>query len=464
MSWQWQFGLLLAFVTIWDYSSARILGYLDTASGEDARRNNRLRKIVIVCSILMNLGILGYFKYTDFFIASFVDLINTIAPGTFSPGDRSSLLLNLILPLGISFFTFHSMNYTIDVYRRVYPSEKSLLRFALYVSFFPVLLAGPIITAREFLPQLRRMPVMDLHRMKIAARWFLLGYFKKTVIADNIGPIVDIIYRNSSAYGAAGHWLGAYGFWAQAYCDFSGYSDMAWGTAMFLGYNLPENFRLPYLSLSVTEHWQRWHMSLIKWIRDYLYIPLGGNRVSFFRHKLNIFLTMFLAGLWHGANWTFVVWGSIHGTILAVESAYRELKEKYRKKRGEFIVQNAASEKSIRAIPAVVFAFLATTFCNVYFGTMFRSQSIGESWMILKRMLGFDSPASAPLQPAMYRPVIFAVLTIYVGHLLGYWIFEKKSWKWNPPVWLELAVLPIVILVLIQLGATDVAPFIYFVF
>jgi len=455
MSWEWQFGFLLAFTTVMDYTAARVLDWLD--EGENPEKE-KYRRYIIAASVVMNLGVLAYFKYTDFFISSFIDLINTLHPGSFNREQRDSLLLNLILPLGISFFTFHSMNYTIDVFRRVQKAERSLLRFAIYVAFFPVLLAGPIITAREFLPQLRILPALDLDRVKKSARWFLLGYFKKAVLADNMAPIVDTIYRNVDQYGAAGHWLGAFGFWVQVYCDFSGYSDMAWGSAMFLGYSLPENFRMPYLSRSVTEHWQRWHISLIKWIRDYLYIPLGGNRVSYFRHKVNVFLTMFLAGIWHGANWTFAIWGGIHGIILAIESAVSAFFEK------RFPVERRPSFLRLFVYPGNALRFVYTTFVTVFFGTIFRSANIHESVLILKRMAFLDQTPGLDISPSMYRPVMYGVLAVYIGHILGYFLFEKKVLSFKVPIWVETSLYPLSVLLLIQFGAADTAPFIYFVF
>ncbi len=322
MSWDWQFGFLIAFSTLVDYFAGLYMDKLDREKDPEDAGAIRLRRLALLASILTNLGVLGYFKYTDFFIGSFVDLINGFAPGTFAPDERKSLLLSLILPLGISFFTFQSMSYTIDVYRRVIPVERNFIRFALYVSFFPQLVAGPIVVAKGFLPQLQKMPVFDLHRLRVAARWFALGYFKKVVLADNVAPAVDAVFGNPLAYETGAHWIGALGFWVQVYGDFSGYSDMAWGTAIFLGFKLPENFRMPYLSRSDTEHWQRWHMSLIMWIRDYLYIPLGGNRAGYLRHKFNVFITMFLAGVWHGANWTFAwhkaIGSFVEGVALAV--------------------------------------------------------------------------------------------------------------------------------------------------
>ncbi len=466
MSWDWRFGFLMAASTILDYGIGRWLGNVDKTV-KNADKNARMRRRIIIISVVANLGILAYFKYADFFIGSFVDLVNVFAPGAV---NKSGVLLRIILPLGISFITFMSMSYTIDVYRRIVPVETNLPKYALFVSFFPHLVAGPILVAKELLPQFNTLPEFNMARMREAARWLALGFFKKVVLADNLAPIVDKVYSDPSGHGTLAHWVGAWGFWVQVYCDFSGYSDMAYAFAMFLGYRLTENFRLPYLSRSVTEHWQRWHISLIRWIRDYLYIPLGGNRVSFWRHKFNVWLTMFLAGLWHGANWTFLIWGSIHGLILVMESS---IKEKFFKssepgKLRPWVNTSGAAfpERAARAVGSFTLslcALIATTCCTVVFGTMFRAQSIHDAWLVIRRLLGIDFLYTS-VQPDMYRPVILGVIAVYVGHIIGYWIFEKKRLRFEVPGWVEAAAAPVIILILMQLGQQEAVPFIYFVF
>jgi len=450
MSWDWRFGFLMAFSTLVDYF---------IALGIDRNRHRTAnRKRLLLVSILVNLGVLAYFKYSDFFIGSFVDLINFIVPGTFSDAERNSVLLHVILPLGISFFTFQSMSYTIDVYRKVIPVEKSLLRFSLFVSFFPQLVAGPIVVAKEFLPQLQKNPVLDLDRLRVAARWFLLGYFKKTVLADNVAPLVDTVFRVPDHFSGYEHWVGGVGFLVQIYGDFSGYSDMAWGSAMALGYNLPENFRLPYLSASYTELWQRWHISLIRWVRDYVYIPLGGNRVSAIRHKFNIFAIMFLSGVWHGANWTYIFWGSAHGLLLVIENLFTTWKKKrFPSKKGDSAPGVIGT--SIRALQ-IVLTISGATFLNSFF----RATTLSDSFLIMKRMIGLDTTVTTLPAPSLYTPILYGALTILVGHLLGRMIFEKRSFRYDPPPWLELLAAPFLFLVLTQIAASDVEAFIYFVF
>lgn len=457
MTWKTEFALLMAISTAIDYFAARWMAHLDS-SGEHEDAIRHKRTIALTISIFMNLGLLFYFKYVDFFIGSFVDLANSIFPGTFSADQRSSLLLNVILPLGISFFTFQSMSYTIDVYRRIIPAERSFLRFALYVSFFPQLVAGPIVTARDFLPQLDKFPDFNTFRMISAMRWFLLGFIKKAVIADNIAPVVDMIYATPGDYGMMWHWLGALGFWIQIYSDFSGYSDMAFGTALFLGYHLPENFMMPFLSRSITEHWRRWHVSLMRWIRDYLYIPLGGNRVSWWRHKFNAFITMFLAGVWHGASWTFALWGAIHGMLLVIESIPME-RIKKRQKAG----LSKPSHPVVRYGTGTL-AFIYYTIINLYFATIFRAQSIGDAWLILRRMIGLDAIPEQTISADFYRPILLGALVVYTGHLAGLFLYERKTIRIRIPVWLELVTYPFLFLLISQLTADSKEAFIYFVF
>lgn len=475
----WQYGLLIAISTLIDYGAglyiARQHALIDK-NPEDARAL-RMRKLALLISLCMNLGLLAYFKYSDFFIGNVYDFLVRIGATDHNDIARTAWLLRVILPVGISFFTFQSMSYSIDVYRRVIPTERDFLRFALYISFFPQLVAGPIVMAKDFLPQLQYDPPFRLEDMRKGARWFLLGYFKKVVLADNMAPIVDQIYNNPEQFGADGHWLGAFAFWVQVYGDFSGYSDMAWGTAYFLGFRLPENFRMPYLSRSVTEHWQRWHMSLIRWNRDYVYIPLGGSQGGFWKHKFNIFMTMFLAGVWHGANWTFVIWGTIHGSILVLESLYREWQNRRIKynlnaseytKHKETLKSHSSGGKYFAGFfPKTLLTFMATSFCTIYIGTMFRADSISESWLIFMRMLGMDFGSYAiisTISPSMIKSVVYASLTVFVGHMLGWWLFEKRKLPKHIPLWLEVILLPILILICIQLGASGQTAFIYFQF
>ncbi|HKX45582.1 MAG TPA: MBOAT family protein [Planctomycetota bacterium] len=303
--WDWRFlGLILA-STVLDYFVARAL-----ARTEAPRR----RKGLLLLSLVGNLGGLGFFKYWGFFVEQAAALIEAIGLEPHLP------TLQVLLPVGISFYTFQTLSYTIDVYRRQLEPEPSFLRFALFVTFFPQLVAGPIVRARDFLPQLRRRPVLTGAAFESGLALFFWGLTKKILIADYLGTaLVDGVWEEPGAYGGLATLLGIYGYALQIYGDFSGYSDCAIGLARLLGFELCENFDAPYRALSPRDFWRRWHISLSTWLRDYLYIALGGNRGSAFLTYRNLVLTMLLGGLWHGASWMFVIWGAYHGLLLVAD-------------------------------------------------------------------------------------------------------------------------------------------------
>lgn len=308
--WDYRFLVLIGGSTVLDYA---------TAIGLGRAQSERTRKLLITLSLCANLGILGFFKYFNFFVDSAATLLRYL--GT----EPSLTTLNIVLPVGVSFFTFQSMSFTIDVYRRKLSPQHPFLDFALFVSFFPQLVAGPIARASHFLPQLETTRAFTDINVRRAVTMFAIGYFKKACLADNIASVIDPLYNSPASFDAGSRVLGALLYSVQIYCDFSGYTDMATAVAAFLGYNLAKNFDSPYLSLSIREFWQRWHISLSSWLRDYLYIPLGGNRGGEAMVARNLMLTMLLGGLWHGANWTFILWGFLHGLALIVNRAYSRM-------------------------------------------------------------------------------------------------------------------------------------------
>lgn len=317
--WDWRFMTLILFSTILDYSIG--LKITDT---EDPK----LRKRLLVSSVIINLGILGFFKYFNFFIDSFREMLLTVGV------EASMSELNIILPVGISFYTFQSMSYTIDLYRKKIPVERDFLRFATYISFFPQLVAGPIVRAKDFLPQLQRDISFDWVRFNSGLSLVLWGFFKKIVVADSLAPFVDLCFEAPETFSSIHLMLGVIFYSFQIYCDFSGYSDIAIGLARILGFDFPENFKTPYFSKNFSEFWTRWHITLSSWLRDYLYISLGGNRHGTFFTYRNLMITMLLGGLWHGASWVFVFWGFLHGMYLVVqrliEKPFRNLMTKLR--------------------------------------------------------------------------------------------------------------------------------------
>ncbi len=282
------------------------------------------KKILLSLSLAGNLGLLGFFKYADFAIAQFNIMGNYFDLGSEIP------FLNLILPIGISFYTFQTISYTVDIYRGHLEPSKSFREFALFVAFFPQLVAGPIVRAKDFLPQLRekldnfsngiqlRQIIIHNQNLKLGITLMAFGFFKKMFFADNIAPLVDEIFINPMGLDSFIIILGTIAFGIQIYGDFSGYSDIAIGAALILGFKIPINFNKPYFATSPSDFWRRWHISLSSWLRDYLYIPLGGNKKSSDRTYLNLFTVMFLGGLWHGASWNFVIWGVLHGAYLTI--------------------------------------------------------------------------------------------------------------------------------------------------
>ena len=273
------------------------------------------RRVLLLASLGINLGLLCYFKYTNFFYQILAPLWN----GKFQP-------LDIFLPVGISFFTFQSLSYTIDVYRRELVPLNRLLDYTFYVSFFPQLVAGPIVRARDFIPQIRQPLFVSSEMFGTGVFFIISGLFKKAVISDYISVnFVERIFDNPALYSGVENLFGVYGYALQIYCDFSGYSDMAIGFALLLGFRFPMNFNSPYKADSITDFWHRWHISLSTWLRDYLYISLGGNRKGKVRTYINLCLTMLLGGLWHGASWNFVIWGGFHGIALAAQKFWRNV-------------------------------------------------------------------------------------------------------------------------------------------
>ena len=309
--------LLLIFSTILDF-------YI----GKHIWKTNDLlhKKILLISSLAVNLGLLGFYKYVDFAILQF-----NIFGNYFNLTNDISFL-NLVLPIGISFYTFQTISYTVDIYRGQLTPSKSFWEFALFVSFFPQLVAGPILRARQFLPQLRekintanvrriRQIVINNSNLKFGITLMALGFFKKMFIADNLAPFVNTVFQDPIGLESFTIIMGTIAFAIQIYCDFSGYTDIAIGAAIILGFKIPINFNKPYFATSPSDFWKRWHISLSSWLRDYLYIPLGGNRNSSSRTYANLIIVMFLGGLWHGASWNFVIWGLLHGIYLAIHRA-----------------------------------------------------------------------------------------------------------------------------------------------
>jgi alginate O-acetyltransferase complex protein AlgI len=329
--WDYRFVLLMLVSTVFDYFA----GLLIAASAE-----HKIRRRWLIFSMVGNLGLLCFFKYFNFFIASAQALLHTL-------GFQSDpWVLSIILPIGISFYTFQSMSYTIDVYRNEIKPTRRFLDFALAVSFFPHLVAGPIMRASMLLPQIERPRRMTWDGWCRGWVLIVIGLFKKVCIADVVSGSADMVFAHPEQCSWPVLLFGLYCFALQIYADFSGYTDIARGVARLIDFELPENFNQPYFAANITDFWRRWHISLSTWLRDYLYIPLGGNRHGTWKTYRNLFLTMLLGGLWHGASWTFVVWGGLHGVYLAVHKLMLDTAR----------VRQAADEVAAKPEPVVKFA------------------------------------------------------------------------------------------------------------
>ncbi|WP_417888448.1 MBOAT family O-acyltransferase [Xanthomarina gelatinilytica] len=311
--WDWRFLFLIAFSSIVDFIVGQKL-YKE--------ENKTKRKRYLMVSLFVNLGLLVYFKYTNFFIETFVDSFRLFGK------ELEVSTLNIILPVGISFYTFQTLSYTIDIYRKQLEPTKDWLSFFAFVSFFPQLVAGPIERASHLLPQFYKTYKFDYNQVKSGLLLMAFGLFKKMVIADRAAILVNQVYNNPTDYHGYDIVLATVLFAFQIYCDFSGYSDIAIGLGRTMGFDLMKNFDSPYFSKSITEFWRRWHISLSTWFRDYVYIPLGGSRNGKYRTYYNLFIVFLVSGLWHGAAMTFVIWGAIHGLIIVVEKAFTKQRRK----------------------------------------------------------------------------------------------------------------------------------------
>ena len=405
--WDWRFLTLIVISTVIDYFVA--LGI---------ERNNapRRRKILLSLSVGANLGLLGIFKYYDFFVSEFNDLLISLGLTTHLP------LLHVILPVGISFYTFQTMSYTIDVYRHQTKPTTRFLDFALYVCFFPQLVAGPIERSGQLLPQVLNHRPVGGDNFRNGLYLVVLGMFKKVVIADNLAAVVNTIFNNDIAEISGLECLvGVYAFAFQIYGDFSGYSCIAQGVAKWMGFDLMHNFRMPYFAESPSDFWRRWHISLSTWLRDYLYIPLGGNRGATWFTYRNLMITMLLGGLWHGANWTFVAWGGFHGILLC---AYRPFE---RKKDGPKQALPLRLIKIFIMFHLVCFSWL-----------LFRAETMAQAWEMC-RLLVTD-----------FRVTPFAIaglglILFYTGPLIVFelWLHRtgdlmkltKVAWYWRSIVY-----------------------------
>lgn len=357
--WNYKFTFLMLFSTLISFGTAL---YISRAS------SGKKKKIAIIAALTTDLALLGFFKYFNFSVATIQNIFD------FFGGNLNLPLVHVILPIGISFYTFHTMSYVIDVYRGKFQPTRNFFEFATYVSFFPQLVAGPIVRFNEVSSDLNNLTsIKRPSALHSGISMFVVGLFKKVIIADSIANIINPLWNQAADLGFAAAWMAVLGYTYQLYFDFSGYSDMAVGLGRLFGINLPQNFNSPYKAVNISDFWRRWHISLSSWLRDYLYIPLGGSRRGNVRAYINLFLTMLLGGLWHGANWTFVVWGGYHGLLLALYKMTRAWCDRL-----PVILQRAG------------------TFLLVVVGwVFFRSPTFTTAGTVLRTMFSFGAPNAA---------------------------------------------------------------------
>jgi len=433
---QW-LALVVAGSSVVDYLIAR---------GMDATPRQGLRRLLLISSLLMNLGLLCYFKYAGFFLDSFYD--------AFDVTKEDRFVLSVILPVGISFYTFEAINYTVDVFRRKMRAERRLDYFLLFILFFPHLVAGPIVRAKDFLPQIAKPKHWSWSRVGLGLGLLVLGAFKKLAIADRMALFADPVFKDVTPYSSAASWVAAVAFAFQVYCDFSGYSDMALGAAHLVGYKLVINFRMPFLSANITEFWRRWHISLSTWLRDYLFIPLGGSRHGEVKTNRNLLITMTLAGLWHGANWPMVLWGFLIGVWQVLHRLTTRLLK-------PMPTVRAALDTPAGWVGRVALTF--TLFCVTL--AVFRSPDLKHARIMLTKMFVPEGGLPAPL---LMQGFWVTVALLVIGHVAGWWLSRtpfwwKQAWTAVPAPALGFAgAMLLVFAVVMSPGATKA--FIYFQF
>ena len=431
-AWNPPFVVLLWISTVLDWFVAKRM-FREEQTGR--------RRALLALSVLGNLGLLGYFKYGGFLLENWVALMEGMGVTWETPG------WDIVLPVGISFYTFQTMAYSLDVYLRRAEPAASFLDFALFVTFFPQLVAGPIVRPTDLIPQFAEPKQADRKKFLWGLGLMTLGLFEKIVVADGaLAPIADAVYGAEESVVTSDAWLGTLAFSGQIFSDFAGYSTTAIGAALCLGFSLPDNFRYPYAAIGFSDFWRRWHISLSTWLRDYLYIPLGGNRKGSSRTYVNLMTTMLLGGLWHGASWTFVVWGGLHGAYLAIE---RLLRERF------------GGAKLARSLAFRIFLGLLTYVLVNLTWVFFRAEDFPSAWRMLRSMLG--ATGGEPVLPTVHVVEVVVVIALM---LVVHWTMRNRSVEdvvARSPAWLLATVWAAMLFaIIITQGSGDA--FIYFQF
>lgn len=437
--WDWRFIGLIMLSTLVDYAIGRRLGI---------EQEGRRRKALLTISLVLNLGLLGLFKYFDFFSDSLAASAGTLGI------HLSWTTLNLVLPVGISFYTFQTLSYTIDVYRGKIPPEKSLLRFACYVSLFPQLVAGPIVRASQLLPQMYEDARFEWGRTLRGLELVAWGLFLKIVLADTLGNqiAVDGWFSEPTSFGLVGHLFGVLFFSFQIYGDFAGYSLIAIGLGRIMGWNFGVNFNRPYFAASFSDFWERWHISLSSWIRDYLYIPLGGNRHSTAKTVRNLVVTMFLGGLWHGAAWNYIIWGLLHGAYLVLWQVGANTVQLPQVLRGGWMAR-------VLRLSLIVLVFFLTAMAWVFF----RAETVADALIILGRIVMLDQSVA---HVTTYRIGLIKGLALIATVLAIDLVCENERLRirYLESRWLRAGSMLMVLWMIAGLGTFSGSNFIYFQF
>jgi alginate O-acetyltransferase complex protein AlgI len=435
--WDYRFLSLILLSTIIDFIAGKKI---------EAAKNQSTKKLFLNLSLVFNLAFLGFFKYFNFFIDSFSSLL------IFFGFNVNISSLEIILPVGISFYTFQTMSYSIDVYNGKLKACNDFIVFGSYVTFFPQLVAGPIERATHLLPQFVQKRIFTYQNAVEGLRQVLWGLFKKMVVADNCAEYANIIFNSNQEYGGSTYFIGAILFSFQIYGDFSGYSDIAIGTSRMFGFNLMQNFKLPYFSSNIDEFWKRWHISLSTWFRDYVYIPLGGNRVSFFKRIRNVMIVFLLSGLWHGANWTYIFWGFFHALLFLPLLIM---------KKNEIGLSKLTFKNHIltngMTIFNIVSTYLLVTLCWVFF----RSENITQAFHIFSEIFSTSLISIPTIRPSL--PIASIVLLVFVEWLNREKVYPMEKFETSTPLFIRyLTYLTIMVLLILFYGANH--QFIYFQF
>lgn len=422
------------------------------------------KKIFVATSVIINLGLLGYFKYTYFFtdiinttFHTNFEVINYLAGWTNSLTGSSFSISRIILPVGISFYTFQTISYSVDVYRRKVKPVKNIIDFGFYVSFFPQLVAGPIVRAAEFVPQLYQKFKLTKQEFGHAVFLILNGLVKKMLISDYISiNFVDRVFESPLSFTGFENLMAVYGYSIQIYCDFSGYTDIAIGVALLLGFRLPINFNSPYKAMNITDFWHRWHISLSSWLRDYLYIPLGGNKKGKTRMHINLMITMLLGGLWHGANIRFVIWGGLHGIGLVIHKLWAKMNLSLSK----YYTTQSSKTQFLRFI-SVFTTFHLVTFAWIFF----RAETMSNAMGMIKQITTNFQTGLIPIMVSSYYKILIITLIGFVFHWLPTSFKENyRGWFIESNLIVKILIVVLVVFILIQAKSAEIQPFIYFQF